>query len=175
MATSEKRFVQNDVLRDHRTLLCFGYIREITQTLKMYHVMPIALFRLIYDFVRRNRSMVAVIGHSDSGKSTLIGRMLYELDALPVPYNKLRLTAESLGRQSYALAWACDREKTERERTRTVHGTYHSVKTNNAEFGIMDCPGHRDFTKNAIRYIAPSDAVIVVAPTNTRALEHSIL
>ena len=64
---------------------------------------------------------LAVIGHIDHGKSTCVGRMMFETGAVPAHIIEgYRKEAESKGKATFEFAWVMDNLKEERERGITI-------------------------------------------------------
>ena len=64
---------------------------------------------------------LAVIGHIDHGKSTTVGRMMFETGAVPAHIIEgYRKEAESKGKATFEFAWVMDNLKEERERGITI-------------------------------------------------------
>jgi len=120
------------------------------------------------------------IGHVDHGKSTLVGRMLYELgEVTEQTLKKYRDEAEKIGKGSFEFAWVMDSLKEERQRGVTIDIAHKKFQTDKHYFTIIDAPGHKDFVKNMITGASQADAAILVvaAPDGVmpQTKEHAFL
>ncbi len=123
---------------------------------------------------------LVTIGHVDHGKSTMVGRLLWDTENLPeAEMRKLREAAEEQGKETFEFAFAMDNLKEERERGVTIDLRHQRFDTDNYYFTMIDAPGHRDFIKNMITGAAQADAGILVVAADDgvqpQTKEHSYL
>ena len=103
-----------------------------------------------------------IVGHIDHGKSTLIGRLLYDTDSLPPDkIEEIKNTSEDLGKDT-EFAYLLDHLEEERQQGITIETTQVFFKTDKREYVIIDAPGHVEFVKNMITGASHAEAAILM-------------
>lgn len=120
------------------------------------------------------------IGHVDHGKSTTVGRLLFDAgNVSEQQMRKLKEKAAELGKAGFEFAYVMDSLKEEQERGVTIDLSHKKFESEKYYFTIIDAPGHKDFIKNMITGASQADAgVLVVAANdgvNSQTKEHVFL
>src|SRR3989344_5111812 len=103
-----------------------------------------------------------IVGHVDHGKSTLIGRLLYDTNALPTDrVEELKAACNALGRE-LEFSFITDHLQEEREQNVTIDTTQIKFKTQNRDYTIIDAPGHKEFLKNMMTGASQAEAAALI-------------
>ena len=105
----------------------------------------------------------AAVGSVDDGKSTLIGRLLFDTQLLFD--DQLEAVAEASRRRGVGavdLSFVTDGLRAEREQGITIDVAYRYAATPTRKFVIADCPGHVQYTRNMATGASTADLALVV-------------
>lgn len=112
-------------------------------------------------------------GHVDHGKSTVLGRMLADADALPSgKLEKVKATCER-NSKPFEYAFLIDALKEEQSQGITIDSARVFFKTKTREYIIIDAPGHIDFLKNMVTGAARAEAAVLVIDAAEGVKENS--
>ncbi len=105
---------------------------------------------------------ITAVGHVDHGKSTLLGRLLYDTGSVP----KERIAAvesrcAELGRP-FEYAFLLDALQEEQLRNITIDLCRFQFKSPSGSFTLIDAPGHKEFLKNMVSGAASADGVVLL-------------
>ncbi len=105
---------------------------------------------------------IAIIGHVDHGKSTLIGRLLYDTNSLPKEkLEEIKRTCEELGVEM-EFAYVIDALEEERKNRMTIETSQVFFRSKKRDYAIIDAPGHKEFIKNMVTGVSQADAAILI-------------
>jgi len=105
---------------------------------------------------------IVIVGHVDHGKSTLIGRLLFDTHSLPdgkIEQIQKACAAEGM---DFEYAFLLDALLEEQEQNITIDTTQIQFRTEARNYVIVDAPGHKEFLKNMITGAASADAAVVL-------------
>ncbi|MXV49776.1 GTP-binding protein [Pedobacter sp. HMF7647] len=119
-------------------------------------------------------------GSVDDGKSTLIGRLLYDTDSIKVDQLQAILKqSKNKGEGEIDLALFTDGLRAEREQGITIDVAYKYFSTDKRKFIIADAPGHIQYTRNMVTGASNSDLIIILIDARQGVVEqtrrHSII
>ncbi|HTI87104.1 MAG TPA: GTP-binding protein [Alphaproteobacteria bacterium] len=102
-------------------------------------------------------------GSVDDGKSSLIGRLLYDANVVPDDQIKaLERTAQRKGEEAIDLSLLTDGLTAEREQGITIDVAYRYFATAKRKFIIADTPGHEQYTRNMVTGASTADAAVIL-------------
>jgi sulfate adenylyltransferase large subunit len=121
----------------------------------------------------RESMKIVIVGHVDHGKSTLIGRLLYDTGSLPPDRMEvIRQTCEGMGKR-LEFAFVMDHLREERERGMTIDTAQTFFRTSARDYVIIDAPGHKEFMKNMITGASQAETSILVIDVNEGVMEQT--
>ena len=117
---------------------------------------------------------LATAGSVDDGKSTLIGRLLYDSKAvMEDQWAAVEQTSKDRGHDYTDLALVTDGLRAEREQGITIDVAYRYFATPKRKFIIADTPGHIQYTRNMVTGASTAQLVIVLVDARHGLLEQS--
>jgi bifunctional enzyme CysN/CysC len=117
---------------------------------------------------------LATAGSVDDGKSTLIGRLLYDSKAIfEDQLESVERTSRERGDEYTNLALLTDGLRAEREQGITIDVAYRYFATPKRKFIIADTPGHIQYTRNMVTGCSTADLAIVLVDARNGILEQS--
>ena len=117
---------------------------------------------------------LATAGSVDDGKSTLIGRLLYDSKSIFADQlEAVEQTSERMGADYTNLALLTDGLRAEREQGITIDVAYRYFATRKRKFIIADTPGHIQYTRNMVTGASTADVAIVLIDARKGVLEQS--
>jgi len=125
----------------------------------------------------KNKSLLrfTTAGSVDDGKSTLIGRLLY--DSKSIFNDQMEHIVQSgkrLGREELDLSLLTDGLRAEREQGITIDVAYRYFATPKRKFIIADTPGHIQYTRNMVTGASTADLAVILVDARNGVLEQTI-
>jgi sulfate adenylyltransferase subunit 1 len=113
-------------------------------------------------------------GSVDDGKSTLIGRLLYDSKSIfEDQYEAVRTATERRGEEGVNLALLTDGLKAEREQGITIDVAYRYFATPKRKFIIADTPGHIQYTRNMVTGASTANVALVLVDARKGVIEQT--
>ncbi|MBI2709003.1 MAG: 50S ribosome-binding GTPase [Actinobacteria bacterium] len=117
---------------------------------------------------------LATAGSVDDGKSTLIGRLLYDSKAIfEDQLDAVERASERMGADYTNLALLTDGLRAEREQGITIDVAYRYFATPKRKFIIADTPGHIQYTRNMVTGASTADLALILVDARNGILEQS--
>lgn len=128
----------------------------------------------IPDYQEKELLRFTTAGSVDDGKSTLIGRLLYDSKSIfEDQYEMIKKSSEKRGESEVNLALLTDGLKAEMEQGITIDVAYRYFSTPKRKFIIADCPGHIQYTRNMVTGASTSNVALVLIDARKGILEQT--
>jgi bifunctional enzyme CysN/CysC len=116
---------------------------------------------------------IVIVGHVDHGKSTLVGRLLYDTNSLPE--GRLAQLREISERRGGELEWSflLDALQLERDQGITVDTAHIWFSTARRRYVVIDAPGHKEFLRNMVTGASRAEAALLVVDAKQGLSEQS--
>src|ERR1700761_235872 len=110
----------------------------------------------------RPQVRIVIVGHVDHGKSTLVGRLLFETGSLPE--GKLDMLKAVSARRGMPFEWSflLDALQTERDQGITIDTTQIRFRTHSRDVVLIDAPGHAEFLRNMVTGASQADGAVLI-------------
>ncbi|GDX41150.1 sulfate adenylyltransferase subunit 1 [Armatimonadota bacterium] len=113
-------------------------------------------------------------GSVDDGKSTLIGRLLFDSKSIfDDQYDAIKASSEKRGEEYVNLAHLTDGLRAEREQGITIDVAYRYFATPNRKFIIADTPGHIQYTRNMVTGASTANLAIILVDARNGVVEQT--
>ena len=114
-------------------------------------------------------------GSVDDGKSTLIGRLLYDSKSIfEDQLDAVREASRSRGNEQVNLALLTDGLRAEREQGITIDVAYRYFATPRRKFIIADTPGHIQYTRNMVTGASTADLAVILVDARHGVMEQTV-
>ena len=114
-------------------------------------------------------------GSVDDGKSTLIGRLLYDSKSIfEDQLEAVHTASKQRGNEDVNLALLTDGLRAEREQGITIDVAYRYFATPKRKFIIADTPGHVQYTRNMVTGASTADLAIILVDARNGVLEQTV-
>ncbi|RUT79681.1 sulfate adenylyltransferase subunit CysN [Ancylomarina longa] len=114
-------------------------------------------------------------GSVDDGKSTLIGRLLYDSKAIfEDQMEAIELSSQKRGDEEVDLALLTDGLRAEREQGITIDVAYRYFATPKRKFIIADTPGHIQYTRNMVTGASTANAALILVDSRNGVIEQTL-
>jgi len=127
------------------------------------------------DYMNMDLLRFTTAGSVDDGKSTLIGRLLYDSKSIfEDQLDALTLASKRRGEEHINLSLLTDGLKAEREQGITIDVAYRYFYTPRRKFIIADTPGHIQYTRNMVTGASTANLALILVDARNGVLEQTI-
>jgi sulfate adenylyltransferase subunit 1 len=126
--------------------------------------------------VRQGRTLLrlATAGSVDDGKSTLVGRLLFDTNSvLTDALDHVEQVSKRKGLDRADLALLTDGLRAEREQGITIDVAYRYFATPIRKFILADCPGHVQYTRNTVTGSSTADVIVLLVDARNGVVEQT--
>src|SRR5436853_3435635 len=126
------------------------------------------------EFLDTELLRLVTAGSVDDGKSTLIGRLLY--DTKQILADQLEHIEDAAGRRGHdyvALGLLTDGLRAEREQGITIDVAYRSFVTPRRRFQLADAPGHVQYTRNMVTGASTAEVAVILVDARKGVIEQT--
>ena len=117
---------------------------------------------------------LATAGSVDDGKSTLVGRLLFDSKSvLADQLDAVERVSRDRGLETADLALLTDGLRAEREQGITIDVAYRYFATADRSFILADCPGHVQYTRNTVTGSSTADVVVLLVDARKGVVEQT--
>ena len=123
---------------------------------------------------RRTLLRLATAGSVDDGKSTLVGRLLFDTNSvLTDTLDHVEKVSKRKGLGQADLALLTDGLRAEREQGITIDVAYRYFATPARKFILADCPGHVEYTRNTVTGSSTADVIVLLVDARKGVVEQT--
>lgn len=131
-------------------------------------------FTSLEEYQKMSLLRFTTAGSVDDGKSTLIGRMLYDTKSVfQDQYDAIKETSERRGEEGVNLALLTDGLRAEREQGITIDVAYRYFATPKRKFIIADTPGHIQYTRNMVTGASTANLALILIDARNGIVEQT--
>jgi len=126
------------------------------------------------EYLNKELLRFTTAGSVDDGKSTMIGRLLYDSKSIyEDQYEQVKNTSELRGEEGVNLAYLTDGLKSEMEQGITIDVAYRYFSTPKRKFIIADTPGHIQYTRNMVTGASTANLAVILVDARNGVMEQT--